>query len=611
MKRDDQVLQGERSRVEASLGVRRVPMYLDTAKAWPFFGWYHHADAAVPRDCVTVLCGPIGYEYTRVHRTVRHLADRLARRGIPALRFDYHGTGDSPGSDLDADRLAAYQANIRAAIQQARDLSGRKRVCLVGIRLGASLAALVAAEIEVDVLVLWNPVATGRAYVRELQAISAAGAEVAASGDGTIEAGGFVMSAQTAAEVKALDLSRHPPRAGRMLIVERDDLGPDPGVARYRDAAGIPSETVKAPGWSGMTADHQFTVVPDDTLALIVDWLSVHAPVCEVPPTSATDFDLEDRLRLRIPVEDRAIAIEEHPCTFGLEHHLVGVASRPEGARGNRARLPAIVLCNAGSVHHVGPNRLYVQLARELSARGYMVLRFDLEGVGDSVLRSPGRENHPYPPNAVRDARAALQYMRWEMGATHFIMAGLCSGSHTTFHTALQFYDEPIDELFLVNPLTFHWTEGMTLATSETFEDMVQYKKSLRDPRRWLKLLRGSVDVGRAVETAWRYVRAKVKAIAESVFELIWPEHGPRLSQDLRHLFDHGRKVTLFVSENDPGRDIVLTQARFTGRAALETGELAFEVIPGGDHTFSRSVPRAELVRRILLRLSRRFRTAP
>jgi hypothetical protein len=115
------------------------------------------------------------------------------------------------------------------------------------------------------------------------------------------------------------------------------------------------------------------------------------------------------------------------------------------------------------------------------------------------------------------------------MGATHFILAGLCSGAHNAFHTAIRFYDEPIDELFLVNPLTFHWSEGMTLATTQTFEDMVQYKKSLRDPQRWLKLLRGSVDVGRGVETAWRYVRRKAKAIAESVFEIAWPERGPRL----------------------------------------------------------------------------------
>ncbi len=44
-----------------------------------------------------MLCAPIGSEYTRSHRSLRHLADRFARAGIPAVRFDYHGTGNSPG----------------------------------------------------------------------------------------------------------------------------------------------------------------------------------------------------------------------------------------------------------------------------------------------------------------------------------------------------------------------------------------------------------------------------------------------------------------------------------------------------------------------------------
>jgi hypothetical protein len=35
----------------------------------------------------------------------------------------------------------------------------------------------------------------------------------------------------------------------------------------------------------------------------------------------------------------------------------------------------------------VGPNRLYVMLARSLAAMGSPCLRFDLEGIGDSVLR--------------------------------------------------------------------------------------------------------------------------------------------------------------------------------------------------------------------------------
>jgi hypothetical protein len=35
----------------------------------------------------------VGHEYTRAHCSLRHLADRLALAGMPALRFDYHGIG--------------------------------------------------------------------------------------------------------------------------------------------------------------------------------------------------------------------------------------------------------------------------------------------------------------------------------------------------------------------------------------------------------------------------------------------------------------------------------------------------------------------------------------
>ena len=611
MKRDEHLLVNEASRDEARLRVRREPMYFDAGQPLPFFGWYHAADGGAERDCVAVLCGPVGYEYTRAHRSMRHLADRFARRGIPALRFDYHGVGDSPGGDFDPDRLGAWQANIRTAICRARELSGRARVCLVGVRLGATLAAMVAAQIRVDSLVLWNPVATGRAYVRELQAIAATGEHAAGRDDGSVEAGGAFLSAETVAAVKAIELSSHAPLAERVLLVERDDLASDPGLTRYRDALAIPHDTIKAPGWNGMMADHQFTVVPDDALGLIVDWLSVHTTVAPsaAPPVSSQEID--DRIHLPVPVDNGTVAVEERLCRFGPDNALVGVVSRPEGDRGPHLDRPAVVLCNAGSVHRVGPNRLYVQLARELAARGYSCLRFDLEGIGDSVLRAPGRENHPYPPHAVRDTRNALQFMRWEVGATHFVLAGLCSGAHTAFHSALQLPDEPIDELLLVNPLTFHWVEGMTLATARTFEDMVQYKKSMRDPQRWLKLLRGEVNVSRMTRTAWSYVRTKAKSLAESLFEGIWPDHGPRLSRELRRLFERRRRVALFVADNDPGRDIVMTQARRTARRALESGDLRFDVIPAADHTFSRAAPRAELVARIVERLSGRSRTSP
>ena len=83
--------------------MKREPTYLEDERG-SFFGWYHHAGSIPSGDLVAVVCGPVGHEYTRAHRTLRHLADSLAGRGVPTMRFDYHGIGDSPGSDLDPDQ---------------------------------------------------------------------------------------------------------------------------------------------------------------------------------------------------------------------------------------------------------------------------------------------------------------------------------------------------------------------------------------------------------------------------------------------------------------------------------------------------------------------------
>jgi hypothetical protein len=123
MQRDDALAQAAAGE-EARRAVERRAMHFGEQG---LFGWYHESRAATARDCVALLCPPIGPEYTRSHRTLGHLADRLARSGIPALRFDYHGTGDSAGRDEDPDRLWHWRRSIPAAALHALALSGRRR----------------------------------------------------------------------------------------------------------------------------------------------------------------------------------------------------------------------------------------------------------------------------------------------------------------------------------------------------------------------------------------------------------------------------------------------------------------------------------------------------
>lgn len=116
-----------------------------------------------------VLCSPWGQEYLRAHRSMRLLADMLAGAGNDVLRFDYYGTGDSAGDMVDGS-VQGWEADIETAIDELKDISGAPKVALVGLRLGATLAARVAVRRRRDVgaLVLWDPVVSGSAYVAEL-----------------------------------------------------------------------------------------------------------------------------------------------------------------------------------------------------------------------------------------------------------------------------------------------------------------------------------------------------------------------------------------------------------------------------------------------------------
>jgi pimeloyl-ACP methyl ester carboxylesterase len=126
------------------------------------FGWLHEARG---RHGV-VLCNPFGYDAYCTHRGWRKLAESVAAAGMPTLRFDYPGTGDSAGLEEDPKRFDAWLGSIAAGVEWLREYTGVEQVSLVGLRLGATLAALAAARIgNIDGLVLLAPVITGRSCV--------------------------------------------------------------------------------------------------------------------------------------------------------------------------------------------------------------------------------------------------------------------------------------------------------------------------------------------------------------------------------------------------------------------------------------------------------------
>jgi len=90
------------------------------------------------------------------HRQFRLLARRLAERGVPALRFDYRGMGDSDGEVRTFERVGA---DIRCAIDGFfASVPGLKDVAIWGLCDAASAALFYAHQDErVSGLILLNP----------------------------------------------------------------------------------------------------------------------------------------------------------------------------------------------------------------------------------------------------------------------------------------------------------------------------------------------------------------------------------------------------------------------------------------------------------------------
>ena len=138
------------------------------------FGCFHPAEGDRSLERGVLLCAPVAQENIRTSWGLRQLAGTLAREGFDVFRFDYSCVGDSWGDSAEA-RLGQWVADIGAACAELRDVSGVRRVSLVGLRLGGALAARALGEgLEADTLVLWDPVVRGARYLAELETLHGA-----------------------------------------------------------------------------------------------------------------------------------------------------------------------------------------------------------------------------------------------------------------------------------------------------------------------------------------------------------------------------------------------------------------------------------------------------
>ena len=571
------------------------------------FGWYH--PPARPdggnRDCVVVLCNPIGYDAICTHRHYRQLALRLADAGFAVLRYDHHGTGDSSGTDESPERVTAWLRGVSRAVEYGAELSGARRVSLFGVRLGGTLALAAAAgdsaASRADSLVTWAAFPSGSLFLREMRAMRMmrsvdGSAEVLVGAPGSVageESGGYLLTPEAIEAVGALDLGAllgADSLAGKhALLLQRDDIPQNERLAKALAKAGVTVAKSEVGGYAAMMRDTFDAVVPEAALDEIREWLEARYPLDGhmAPALLRTEGD-GSFLTAREGEEE---TVRETPVRFGPHGNLFGFLSRPVTPQGDRART-AVVFVTTGSNHHIGPNRMYVTEGRALAELGFVALRMDIGGVGESPASPGQRDNHLFARHSVFEVHAGIAYLK-TLGVERVVLVGMCSGAYLSFRGAVA--EPAVSSIVMINTQAFVWREGDSLEAKRRkgIRSLRFYRSRLLDRGTWSRVLRGQVNTKVIVFGVADLVRKRVAKRLTSVVRagasvpLSELQDSADVMALFRGLLQRGVNVFMVFSANDGGLDEVETHLGEKASHLRKYDHFSFEVVEGADHTFT------------------------
>jgi pimeloyl-ACP methyl ester carboxylesterase len=436
-----------------------------------------HVPASVRRGATgVVLCPPLGWSELCTHRSRRAWANALADAGHPAIRLDLPGTGDSAGSLQSPGRLGAWTSAVAAATCWLRDEFGCSRICGLGIGFGGMLAWLALAEgAPIDDLILWGTPLRGSQLVRELRVAArvdidwrvrpdrAVGEESVAPSEthdgGLLDEAGQVITRETLDSLAAIDLREIPlpdPERRRVLFFHRADVKVDEDLGQHLRAIGVRTTVESGDGYNAMMRYVQLSVVPRGAIEDSIEWLSAAATSAAWEDTSNGRLAAPVRSVTRVEINQDGVEIRETPVTIELSgEERKAVITAP-------VDLDASNLCvtffSGGSDRRIGPNRLWVDMARCWAARGFTAVRVDPPGLGDSDGDESawGQPHAHYDTREIERANELLTALESRGLASRFLLVGFCSGAYRSLHAAVK--DPRVVGVFAIDLPFFRWT---------------------------------------------------------------------------------------------------------------------------------------------------------
>jgi len=551
------------------------------------FGWLHHANG----DRGVVMCAAMGYEALRAHQSWRVLAGSLAAAGLPTLRFDYPGAGDSLGDANDPILLDSWRRSIRESVAWMHETLGVREIVLIGFRIGATLAAEVGGASH---LVQLAPVVKGSAYLRELRLLSrmlvANGStpHERAADESEIDLEGFTTNASTLAAIKDLDLTQLSVcPAPQVLIMAESSARRIEDYAAHLVALGATVEAMTLQNYQALAPDRTPTAAPAADFAEIVAWASsgVRRMVVTAPEAGILCGD----------------SFAERVVRFGQGGSLAGVLCEPNG----QAVKSLVLLLNTGANYHIGCGRSFVDCARSLAAKGVASLRMDSLGIGDSDPVEQGARSVLYREARHADVFCALDWAS-ERGFVDFYLAGVCSGATLALLSAVK--DARVKGVVLGNIQVL--TNLQDEAAIETRLNLAlgatsTYVAKAMRLRSWARVFTSEITISKLLAIAaallrrngavyWTRLMAKLGAFGSISIK------GREAYANFQTLSQRGARILVFHGDADAGLEELAICFGPDARGLRVLPGVRLATIPGLDHACSSLRARELLTEKIV-----------
>jgi pimeloyl-ACP methyl ester carboxylesterase len=277
------------------------------------------------------------------------------------------------------------------------------------------------------------------------------------------------------------------------------------------------------------------------------------------------------------------VYVNERAVLLGKSQSLVGIITEVSAGARKKGK-PAFILLNAGFIHRVGPNRLYVHLARRLAAHGFLSVRFDHSGIGDSPPRT---DTMNYAESYNSEAQEVMDWLTETKDVDRFCLMGLCSGARTSFSTACK--DPRVVGAVLLNARglsgSFDW-----IIYVENRWQMKVFLRKLFTPRGFWKTFTGKAPYLSVAKVA----RNRLKNLFKRNTNLLTGEDS-EISNNLNTLIERNFHLLWISSEWDSSREY-FKLIMDNGHKSLRFHELVnYEIITEANHSFD-SLPAQEQV---------------